>query len=209
MWKRLMILLAAVVGDIAEFFKSTMMRETPDYIFTSLTLLTAAVTVRAGIEVMARMCTLLIFIMFIFIAAVAFLDIPAYHPEYLRPLLPSGIKPVLHGAYIAWGFPYAEIVVFSMLLPFVRKEQESLGKAMYAAPIFNGFALSSVIVLTIMALGPMSANVKFSVFVLARLIEVREIIERVEAVVSIVLIAGSYMKTYCLRSIWDYPICSG
>lgn len=189
------IMLSLIVGDIGEFFKSTMMRETPEYIFTSLTLLLAALTVRAGIEVMARMFTLLIYIMFFFSVAVMLLTLPSYHPEFLLPLLSDGFKPVLHGAYIAWGFPYSEIVAFSFLLQFVRKEQAALGKFMYAALIINGIALSAVIVCTVMALGSISADVKFSLFVLARMVDVREIIERIESVIGIALIVGSYMKT--------------
>ena len=110
------------------------------------------------------------------------------------PLFPHGFKPVLHGAYMAYGFPYAELVLFSMVLPFVRKDQEPLGKFMFASLLISGLSLTLVIVCTIMALGPIAGNIKFSLFTLARLIELAEIIERVESVIGMTLIAGSYMK---------------
>ena len=110
------------------------------------------------------------------------------------PLFPKGFKPVLHGAYIVYGFPYAELILFSMVLPFVRKDQESLGKFMFISLLISGLSLTMVIVCTIMALGPMAGNLKFSLFTLARLIELAEIIERVESVIGMALIAGSYMK---------------
>ncbi|MDQ0900669.1 MULTISPECIES: endospore germination permease [unclassified Paenibacillus] len=188
------MMLANVVVDIGGFFKSTMMRETPTYVFHFLILFTAAMTVRSGIEVMARMFTLLLITIFIFSAAVILMTLPSYRVELLMPLFPHGFKPVLHGAYIAYGFPYAELILFSMVLPFVRKDQEPLGKFMFAALLTSGLSLTLVIVCTIMALGPMSGNIKFSLFTLARLIELAEIIERVESVIGMTLIAGSYMK---------------
>ena len=188
------MMLANVVADIGGFFKSTMMRETPTYVFHFLILLTAAMTVRSGIEVMARMFTLLLITIFIFSAIVILLTLPAYRVELLMPLFPKGFKPVLHGVYLAYGFPYAELILFSMVLPFVRKDQEPLGKFMFVSLLISGLSLTLVIVCTIMALGPMAGNIKFSLFTLARLIELAEIIERVESVIGMTLIAGSYMK---------------
>ncbi|KRF09968.1 spore gernimation protein [Paenibacillus sp. Soil787] len=189
------MMLSNIVVDIGGFFKSTMMRETPTYVFSFLILFTAALTVRSGIEVMARMFALLLITIFIFSAIVMLLTLPVYRVELLMPLFPHGFKPVLHGAYIAYGFPYAELVLFSMVLPFVRKDQEPLGKFMFSSLLISGISLTFVIMCTIMALGPISGNLKFSLFTLARLIEVAEIIERVESIMGITLIAGSYMKT--------------
>ncbi|MGO4269418.1 endospore germination permease, partial [Paenibacillus sp. TAF58] len=188
------VMLADIVVDIGGFFKSTMMRETPTYVFHLIILFIAALTVRSGIEVMARMFTLLLITIFIFSAIVMLLSIPAYRVELLMPLFPKGFKPVLHGAYITYGFPYAELVLFSMILPFVRKDQEPLGKFMFVSLLISGLSLTLVIVCTIMALGPMAGNIKFSLFTLARLIELAEIIERVESIIGMTLIAGSYMK---------------
>lgn len=189
-----LIMLANIVGDIGGFFKSVMMRETPGYMFHSLTFLTAAVTVRAGIEVMTRLFTIVVIIMYIFSVGVLLLSLQAYDIERLLPILPQGIKPVLHGVYFAWGFPNAELILFSMLLPFVGREKEKLHKRMFATLLVNGITLTIVIVCTIMALGQMAGMYKYSVFTLARLIEVREFIERIESIPGIALIAGSYMK---------------
>ena len=188
------MMLANVVADIGGFFKSTMMRETPTYVFHLVVLFTAALTVRSGIEVMARMFTLLLITIFSFSTIVILLTMPTYRVELLMPLFPHGFKPVLHGAYMAAGFPYSELVLFSMVLPFVRKDQEPLGKFMFTTILISGLSLTLVIVCTIMALGPIAGNVKFSLFTLARLIELADIIERVESVIGMTLIAGSYMK---------------
>lgn len=62
------------------------------------------------------------------------------------------------------------------------------------ALLINGITLAIVIVCTLMGLGAMAGVYKFSLFSLARLIEIRDFVERIESVPGLVIIAGSYMK---------------
>ncbi|UVI32627.1 GerAB/ArcD/ProY family transporter [Paenibacillus spongiae] len=188
--------LSYIVIDIGGFFKSTLMRSTPVYMTHSLIFLTSALTARAGIEVMARMFVLLLFVMIASVLLVLSLVLPYYQVDYLVPLLSGGYKSVIHGAYIVFGFPYAELVLFSMLLPLVSKENgRSLNKFMFAALLTVGFLLFVSIICSVMALGPRAGELKYSLFQLARLINVQEFIERIESVIGMTLIVGSYMKT--------------
>ncbi|RBW70042.1 GerAB/ArcD/ProY family transporter [Bacillus taeanensis] len=188
--------LSYIVIDIGGFFTNTMMRETPVYIFHVLILLVAALTVRAGMEVMARMFVLLLCYVLLFSIVVLVLVLPYYEVGNLLPIFPEGMKPVLHGAYRVFGFPYSELVLFSFLLPFVRKEKDnSLKKYMFSALLIHGLLLILSILCTIMALGPIAGTFKFSVFQLARLINIREIVTRIESFIGIALIVGSFMKT--------------
>ncbi|UKS28248.1 spore germination protein [Paenibacillus sp. HWE-109] len=190
---------AAIVIEIGGFFKSTMMKETPSYAINCLFFIVIALTARAGIEVMARMFVVLLFMMFGFIFLVLALVSPYFHPEFLLPIIPDGIKPVLHGAYIAYGFPYVEVALYAAILPFVRKkDKDKIGKYMVFALIINGITLLASIVCSIMVLGPLTGELKYSLFLLARLIFIQEILERTESVIGFSLIIGSYMKTSIL-----------
>jgi spore germination protein KB len=105
------------------------------------------------------------------------------------------MKPVLHGAYYTFGFPFAEVVLFGMLLPFVNKETgKSLGKLMVLTLLFNVVILILVVDCTMMAVGPLSGELKYSLYELARLISVGDFIERIESVIGLSLTIGSYMK---------------
>ncbi|CAM4138369.1 endospore germination permease [Paenibacillus alkaliterrae] len=189
------LMFSYIVLDIGGFFASSLLIQTPSYAVHSLIILTAALTARAGIEAMARMFILLLYSMYFFIFLVLMLVQPYFHPEYLLPAFPQGMKPVIHGAYIAFGFPYAELILFAMVLPFVRKSDDNrLGKYMFSALLVNGLSLILVVICSIMVKGPLASELKFSVFQLARLITVQDVIERVESIVGISLIVGSYMK---------------
>lgn len=185
-----------IIQDVGLFMTSSMMRETPHYIFTSSIALVAALTALSGIEVIARMFTLILSTMVMFILIVLLLSIPDLEIGNLFPVMPLGIKPVLLGAYSTFGFPYAEIFLFTMLFPFVRKDQSKiLPRKMYLALGLNIMVLIATTVCTILVFGPMAGERKYSMFEVARTIEVQEIIQRIESVIGMSLIAGSYMKT--------------
>ncbi|BBH20152.1 germination protein [Paenibacillus baekrokdamisoli] len=190
---------AGIVIEIGLFFKSTMLKETPTYAVNSLFFVTIALTVLAGIEVIARMTAVFLTLMFGFIIIVLVLVGTLYHPEYLLPVLPDGIRPILNAAYIAYGFPYSELVVFAIILPLVRNEDTSkVGKHLFVALIVNAMTLLASIICSIMVLGPLSGDLKYSLYQLARLIFVQDIIERIESVIGFSLIVGFYFKASIL-----------
>jgi spore germination protein KB len=190
---------AGIVIEIGTFFKSTMLKETPTYAVNSLLFVTIALTALAGIEVMARMAAVLLALMFGFIVIIWVLVGNLFHLEYLLPVMPDGIGPILKAAYIVYGFPYAELVVFSIILPYVQQEDTSkVGKHLFLALIVNAMTLLTSVICSIMVLGPLSGELKYSLYQLARLIFVQEIIERIESVIGFSLIIGFYFKASIL-----------
>lgn len=197
-------MLTAIVLDISLFMKSAMLRETPTYAFTSLVYMVAALTVRAGLEVMARMFTIIMVLVVISVSAVLLLAFEDYSPGNLVPLMPQGILPVLNGAFFSYGFPYAEVFLFAMILRNVHKSSKSgLNRNMLLSLLLNIFTLCISTACTIMLFGPLSGIKKYSLYELARTVEVQEIITRIESVIGMSLIAGSYMKT----TITLYVLC--
>ncbi|MCU6708760.1 spore germination protein [Paenibacillus sp. J5C_2022] len=190
---------AGIVIEIGYFFKSTMLKETPTYAVNALFFIMIALTARAGIEVMARMAAFLLLLMFGFVILVLVLVSNLYHFEYLLPVMPDGIRPILHASYISYGFPYAELVVFAMILPYVRKQDTyKVRKHLFAALVVNGLIIMLSIIGSILVLGPLAGDLKYSLYQLARLIYIQEILERIESVIGFSLIVGFYFKTAIL-----------
>ena len=186
---------AGITLDVASFMNSMMLPETPAYAFMGVMYVLVALMLRGGIESIARMTSILIVVIMLFWAVVLILLIPDYNPEFLRPIFPEGIKPMVLGSYLTLGFPYGEVVLFMILLPFARaKQTKPLKKALFVAMLVSGLVLIISTVCTIMELGPVAAEKKYSLFVLAEMINIREIIERVEAVVGMAMITGSLIK---------------
>lgn len=188
---------AAIVIDVGLFMIGAMMRETPIYAFTILIFLIAALTARAGIEVMARMFTLIMPLTTFFVVIVLVLVLPEYRPEQLLPVLPKGLLPVAAGTYYSFGFPFSEVFLFGMLLSYTGEDQSNkqLLKAMSLSLGASLLALCTVTICALMVFGPVSAAGPFILFSIARLIEFQEIVQRIESIIGISLILGSYMKT--------------
>ncbi len=181
--------------DVGLFMNSSMMSDTPIYIFTTTILILSALTATAGIEVIARMFMLINSTVILFVLFVVVLSIPDYDIMNVLPVMPNGIRPILLGAYTTFGFPYAELFVFGMLIPYVRADQRKrVPAAMFRAITLNIAILIVVTMCTILVFGPMAGERKYSMFEVARTIEVQEILQRIESIIGMVLIAGSYMK---------------
>ncbi|MFG6496555.1 endospore germination permease [Fictibacillus sp. UD] len=196
-----------IVYGMGQYFTTSMMRETPLFIFHCLILITAGLTAKAGIEVMARMFHLLMYVLLFIVVIMLILPYNVYELGNLLPLAPMGFKPILHGVYVGFGFPYMDILFFAMILYFVKPKQgQTINKWLYLGLFINGIILALTILCSIMGLGPLVFLKKFPLHVLAQLISIGEIVERVEAIFGIALILGSYMKIALLLFILDQAI---
>ncbi|NHN30839.1 GerAB/ArcD/ProY family transporter [Paenibacillus agricola] len=186
---------SAINSGIGDFVTDVMMDRTPLYAFNSISMVIAGLTARAGISVTARMFVLLLFLLVVFSMSVLILAIPTYDPGHLMPMMEEGIRPLLHGVFISSGFPFGEVALFSMLLPFTNsKKVEKLPSKLYMAFSFTSLMLVLCTLCTTMAFGNASGYFKYSLYRLASEIQTPEIFQRVESIVSIALILGSYMK---------------
>jgi spore germination protein KB len=171
------------------------MDKSPAYAFNSISMIIACLTARAGISVTARMFVLLLFLLVSFSMGVIILALPIYDPGYLMPILEEGVRPLFHGVFISAGFPFGEVALFSMLLPYVnQKHIQKLHHKMYTAFSFTSLMLVFSTLCTTMAFGSAAGYFKYSLYRLARQIQYPEIVQRIESVISIALILGSYMK---------------
>ncbi|MGO4271604.1 GerAB/ArcD/ProY family transporter, partial [Paenibacillus sp. TAF58] len=186
---------SGIVLDIGLFMTSSMMRQTPLSLFVLSVFVVTALTVRSGIETMVRMILAPIIAVLVFIILILILSFNNYEIDHLFPIMPDGIKPVILGAYFSYGFPYAELTLMAMLLPYVRKnEQKQLKKGMYLALLVNGLCLIVVTIATILVFGPLAGDRKYSMFEVARIIDLLEVIQRIESIIGISLILTSFFK---------------
>lgn len=186
---------SGIVLDIGLFMTSSMMRQTPLYLFLLAVFIVIALTVRSGIETIARMLFVPMAAVLCFILLILVLSWNNYETGHLLPIMPDGVKPILHGTYFSYGFPYVELFLMAMLLPYVRQEDKAnVKKGMFIALFVNGFLLLAVTISTILVFGPMAGERKYSMFEVARIIDLLEVIQRIESLIGISLIMTAYMK---------------
>ncbi|MCD9020464.1 GerAB/ArcD/ProY family transporter [Cohnella silvisoli] len=186
---------AGIVMDIAMFLKSSMMRSTDYSIFIIFSFLAIAITIRVGVGKFVGMFGLLMLSVMVFIVFNVLLSSANFNWHFLLPVVDDGVKPILHGIYFISGFPYGEIVLFSMILPFVKPQSsDRTGRKMALALLLNTASLLMVTLATLLTFGPIAGERKYSMFEVARTIEITEIFQRIEALMGYSLIVASFMK---------------
>ncbi|SFB49502.1 spore germination protein KB [Cohnella sp. OV330] len=188
-------IVAGIIMDISLFLKSSMMRNTSYAYFTILTSLAVALTARVGIGRFAGMFGLLMLSVMLFVVFNISLASPGFHLPYLLPILDQGVKPIWHGIYYIYGFPYGELAVFCMILPYVRtRAKDRTGSKMALAVALNAASLLAVTLATVLTFGPIAGERKYSMFEVARTVYITEIFERLEALMGYSMIVASFMK---------------
>ncbi|MBD2844985.1 endospore germination permease [Paenibacillus sp. IB182496] len=191
----LVLMIANIVVGMGNFFTSTMMVDTPLFYLHAPVLLAAACTARAGIEVAARLFMLFLNVIVLMIIVILAVNLPNYQPQLLLPQYAPSTLPVLHGAYVLYGFPYSEVFVFGLLLEHVRLRQRvAVGRALVGALLSNIVLFAGIVLCAGMTFGPLSGQRSYVLYELARMIELTGTVERIESIAGIVLIAGSYIK---------------
>lgn len=186
---------AGIVLDIAMFLKSSMMRETRSWLFVVMTFLAIAMTVRVGIGKIASMFGLVMASVMLCVGIIFVMASPHFEPSYLLPLFENGPKPYWHGVIFTFGFPYQEILLYTMILQLVDvRQDDGLGKKMTLAVLLNALTLALVTLSTQLTLGAIAGERKYSMYEVSRTIEITETFQRIEALMGYSMIVASFMK---------------
>ncbi len=184
---------ALVLDNYCRFFKLEIYPDTPKTITLLFLMLACASTVGRGIEVLAR-CSMILVPLSIFVAfADTLLLIPNIDLRNLIPVLDMPIGELLWAGHGAASFPFAETVAFLMVLAFIEKPEKG-PTAFFRGLLIVGFILIMVAVRNTGVLGPMAASTIYPSYLSAQVIDIGDVLNRVEVVISINLITMGFVK---------------
>ncbi|AZK45826.1 GerAB/ArcD/ProY family transporter [Paenibacillus lentus] len=187
---------------------SFMLRETPLFIINLLMIITVAYTLHKGLEVLAR--TALIFMVIVIAIGILSLLLMGFAKiidlNRLMPVMGNGIMPLLQAVpQKNYQFPFAEVIAFSMLLPFLNNPKKGV-KAGYFALIFAGVILSLTVATIISVLGvELAERSMFPLLATIGKATISDFIQRPDIFVVMTLIVGVYFK----MSIFSYAAVIG
>jgi spore germination protein KB len=199
------ILCCLVLSDVYYFGKITM-PETPGYIFIIFFLVPAIYAVKLGVENIARLSEFTIPILAISYCLLFTLVLPKMDFENLVPIMSDGIKPVLGGALPNMNFPYGQMLPIAFYYKYTTSDSKGNKFIKY------GFwaVLGATILLTFRSIVSITTfdestlkTLTFPPFSSIRLIEVGDVLERLDAL----LLAIFYGTTFLKFVITYYVIC--
>ncbi|GAA0180589.1 endospore germination permease [Clostridium sediminicola] len=187
-----------VICNFAYFIDIVSLDNTPLIILTLFIAIICIEAVTFGIEIIGRWGEFAVVFLIISISIPVILLIKDMNINNLMPILYDGFTPVLKGAFSVFSFPFAELVIFTMVFTSF-KEKES--PKIYRIGLFLGGILLLITSLSdILILGADIAEIDyFPAYTTVRRIKLGTFIERIEILISMMFLIGGITKiSICL-----------
>ncbi len=175
------IVAATTARNLAESFSISIMPRTPIVVFIVLLLFLTASIARNGLETVARTGEILFPLILLLMFALILLPADLMRFERLRPVLTRGWSSVVALTSVEFSF-YLEFIIIGMIFPHVNRPTEGTRFALFTV-VFTSVLLAIMCVAMIAIFGPTTDAISLQAFQLARVIQLGEFFERIEALV--------------------------
>ncbi|QYR22752.1 spore germination protein [Paenibacillus sp. sptzw28] len=188
---------ARVLRETGELLVTTALDETPPFVINAFLMMAVLYVLYLGIEVLAR--TAEIYLLIIIILGVLgnlfvlFSGIMDFHN--LFPLFGEGWKPIVESAFRnILMFPFAEMICFATILPYLNKIQSGR-RTGFIALIVSGLLLSFTHAVEISVLGVnIYSRSTFPLFLTISKVNIADFLTRLDAIVILTLIINAFFK---------------
>ncbi|WP_019119498.1 GerAB/ArcD/ProY family transporter [Brevibacillus massiliensis] len=187
---------AAYLREIGDFITIHILPQTPLEAIHITFLLIVLMGVRLGLEPIARTAEIffpwvIILTLFLVIAL-----LPQAQIHNVQPILEGGVKPILRGSVTFISYPFMELVIVLMVLPYVNTdERKKVRNSLIAGVALGGLVLFLVTTLAILVLGvDLTARHLYPSYILAKKINIGEFIRRVEVILGIIWFLTIFFK---------------
>ncbi|MEH7482053.1 GerAB/ArcD/ProY family transporter [Neobacillus drentensis] len=190
-------LAARVLRDFGELLTTTIYNSTPLFVINSLMIITIIYAIHKGFEVLARVGE--IYFGVVYLTAILGMLLITFsgliHLGNLKPILENGLKPVIKTFLTQTiNFPFGEMVVFTMLLPFLR-EKKKAKMVCLCGMILSGINITITIVVNIAVLGvDLFYRSTFPLLQTVGRIQIADFIERLDVLFMLYLVIGAFFK---------------
>lgn len=190
-----LLLAALVTRNYDDLFVSAIMPETPTWFFHATLALTVAYLVYHRIEVMGRLSELVVPISLLVAMLTSMLLTVSglVRFENLLPIFDRGVGSVLIGTIPYASFPYLEVILFTMVIPYVNDINKARTVSLISI-LVAGTLLTLIFTQDIAIFGEYMATLTFPRFSAIRLISVGDFVERIEPMVLAVWVASGIIK---------------
>jgi spore germination protein KB len=185
------------ITTFKDFFLVTTLPQTPELIIAAFIVLSCCYAVKNGIEVIARCAQILVLaaIGSSFISSLLILkDIDL---KNLLPIMETPLKKLFMAAHGTATFPFGDTIVFMMIFPYLNDNRDSHRHLIFPVIIsflIGGLFLTIVSIRNIGVLGPMNEINFYPTFQTDRLINVGNLLTRLEILTVIGFLTMGFVK---------------
>ena len=186
-----------VLRDFGELLATTIYNNTPLFIINTLMIVTIIYAMQKGFEVLARVGE--IFFGIVYLTAILGMLLIIFsgliHLGNLKPILENGFKPIIRtflGETL--NFPFGEMIVFTMLLPFLN-DKKKVKIVCMGGMILAGINITITTIVNISVLGvEIFHRATFPLLTTIGRIQIADFIERLDVLFMLYLIIGGFFK---------------
>lgn len=190
-----LICCSTYVRELEDFLSTQIYEGTPGEVIRVMAVITLVYGLRLGLGTLGRAAQIFLpFFSFFLICLIALLlpdvQIDRIYPVMNTPL-PKFLNTILFGVF----YPFGEMCVILMLLPYVKKEK-STNRKLIISSLIGALGLNMVLFLSLTVLGPYFSEHEFyAAYILAQTINVGNFLQRLEALMATAWIISTYFKS--------------
>lgn len=186
---------AGLLRIIGDFITTHIMPETPILAIEIIFIVTVIYGVRLGLEPFSRTAEVVIPWVIGFFFLLVFFLFPVIETKNMLPIMEDGIKPILKAGLLTLGIPFADVVIFLMLIPNVVSPNK-IGRILFFGTLTGGFIIFTFVLLSILVLGQnQTAKINYPIYVLAQKVNIGNFIQRIEILAGGMVFISIFFKT--------------
>ncbi|MFD0669935.1 endospore germination permease [Cohnella sp. GCM10027633] len=180
------------------FISTLLLPRSPSIVGSTTLLILCALAATAGIEVIGRCNQFLTPLLVVAVMPIFLLAIKDANPEFLKPVLGDGFKPVMQGALLPAGAFMNQLFILGWLLPYLNRQKIDRKASLLALTGIMA-TVFIVVLLSILVLGPLTGKLTYSFLSVIQYVGIEGSIERLEAVAVSIWVMGYFVKvSVCL-----------
>ncbi|MEH7107540.1 GerAB/ArcD/ProY family transporter [Bacillus sp. JJ1764] len=190
-------LASRILRDFGELLTSTIYTQTPLFFLMTILILTSSYAIHKGFEVIARVGELFFAVIY-FMAIVGFFLIifsGLIHMENLKPMFENDWKAIFKATLTqTLTFPFGEMVVFTMLLPYVNKPEKTRYVGIFGM-VLSGVNFTIAAIVNIATLGTdLFMRSPYPLLSTVSKIQLANFIERLDVLFMLYLMIAGFIK---------------
>ncbi len=190
---------ALVIRNFTEFIQIISLTSTPQIILAIFFITICLWLSKNGLNIMGRISIVFLPLIILFVILTIVLLIKNMDLNNLKPILDHDFNTIFGGSIAALSFPYAESVLFLVVLSSLHKK-DSPYKVYISGVLISGLILLLALLRNILTIGiPTLELLYFPSYAVASIVSVNDFITRIEILISTnFLLAGIIKVSVCL-----------
>ncbi|RXZ80745.1 spore gernimation protein [Paenibacillaceae bacterium] len=194
------------VREVGDFITTQVLPQTPVRVINLLFVAILGWGLIHGLETIARSSEILMPVVILFLLLLILFLLPQANPAHLQPIMGINFFKGMQSMLVSVSYPFGELIVFLMILPYVKEQPHMLRDALLTT-LIGGILLSVTVLMSILVIGPLlTEHSVYATFVLSQKIQIGEFLERIEAFMATAWVISTYVK--CLLYYYAFTLAT-